>query len=275
MVNCENADLSEPAKQRSLLRFLDLVDAPVIVTSIERLALPQGEIVNWEISALEPAEQRQLWRDYLGESATNLNGQLDKLVSNFQLNHRQIASVSKTVFSRIQSKEHSPKEIGTILWDVCRTTARSRLDELAQRISSSAGWEDLILPKKPKNVLREMIARVRQRTQVYERWGFGSKSGRGLGITSLFAGTSGTGKTMAAEIIAGELELDLYRIDLSTVVSKYIGETEKNLAKLFAAAETGGVILLFDEGDSLFGKRSEVKDSRVSEALSLDIAMPT
>jgi SpoVK/Ycf46/Vps4 family AAA+-type ATPase len=102
---------------------------------------------------------------------------------------------------------------------------------------------------------------VRQRTRVYQTWGFASKGSRGLGITALFAGASGTGKTMAAEVLAHELKLDLYRIDLSAVVSKYIGETEKNLKRVFDAAEEGGALLLFDEADALFGKRSEVKDS--------------
>jgi len=96
---------------------------------------------------------------------------------------------------------------------------------------------------------------------VYDRWGFGSKGGRGLGISALFAGASGTGKTMAAGVLAQTLQLDLYRIDLSSVVSKYIGETEKNLRRVFDAAETGGVVMLFDEADALFGKRSEVKAS--------------
>jgi SpoVK/Ycf46/Vps4 family AAA+-type ATPase len=102
---------------------------------------------------------------------------------------------------------------------------------------------------------------VRQRQRVYEAWGFAAKSARGLGISALFSGPSGTGKTMAAEVLAQELDLDLYRIDLSSVVSKYIGETEKNLRRVFDAAEMGGAILLFDEADALFGKRSEVKDS--------------
>ena len=102
---------------------------------------------------------------------------------------------------------------------------------------------------------------MRQRNLVYEQWGFSSKSARGLGISALFAGVSGTGKTMAAGIVARELQLDLYRIDLSAVVSKYIGETEKNLRRVFDAAETGGVVLLFDEADALFSKRNDVKDS--------------
>ena len=127
--------------------------------------------------------------------------------------------------------------------------------------STAAVWDDLVLPEAQKRLLREIAAHVRQRLKVYETWGFGHRSSRGLGISALFAGPSGTGKTMAAEVLANELRLDLYRIDLSQVVSKYIGETEKNLRRVFDAAEDGGAILLFDEADALFGKRSEVKDS--------------
>ncbi len=116
-------------------------------------------------------------------------------------------------------------------------------------------------PRRQRQILREIAAHVRQRARVYEEWGFAGKGARGLGISALFAGASGTGKTMAAEVLASELRLDLYRIDLSAVVSKYIGETEKNLRRVFDAAEAGGAILLFDEADALFGKRSEVKDS--------------
>ena len=147
------------------------------------------------------------------------------------------------------------------LWDACRVSARARLDDLAQRIEPAADWDDLVLPAAQLQTLRDIAAQVRQRTRVYETWGFAAKGARGLGISALFAGASGTGKTMAAEVLASELRLDLYRIDLSQVVSKYIGETEKNLRRVFDAAEEGGAILLFDEADALFGKRSEVKDS--------------
>jgi SpoVK/Ycf46/Vps4 family AAA+-type ATPase len=124
-----------------------------------------------------------------------------------------------------------------------------------------AGWEDLVLPETQKDTLREVAAQVGRRQVVYEQWGFAGRGSRGLGVSALFAGPSGTGKTMAAEVLARELRLDLYRIDLSTVVSKYIGETEKNLRRVFDAAERSGAILFFDEADALFGKRSEVKDS--------------
>jgi len=139
--------------------------------------------------------------------------------------------------------------------------ARPRLDDLAQRIESTATWEDLVLPEQQRQTLKDIRAHVQQRAKVYQDWGFAGKGGRGLGTSALFSGASGTGKTMAAEVLAQELHLDLYRIDLSAVVSKYIGETEKNLRRIFDAAETGGAILLFDEADALFGKRTEVKDS--------------
>jgi SpoVK/Ycf46/Vps4 family AAA+-type ATPase len=141
-----------------------------------------------------------------------------------------------------------------------RLHARPALGDLAQRVEATVGWDDLVLPAAQLAVLRQIAAQVRHRLRVYDDWGFGAGR-RGLGVSALFAGGSGTGKTMASEVLAGALGLDLYRVDLSQVVSKYIGETEKNLRRVFDAAEGGGVILLFDEADALFGKRSDVKDS--------------
>jgi len=137
----------------------------------------------------------------------------------------------------------------------------SRLESLAQRIEPSVTWDDLVLPPTTLSLLHEIPAEVRQRSKVYDDWGFSRKMNRGFGISALFTGPSGTGKTMAAEVTARDLSLPLYRVDLSAVVSKYIGETEKNLRRLFDTAEDSGAILLFDEADALFGKRSEVKDS--------------
>jgi SpoVK/Ycf46/Vps4 family AAA+-type ATPase len=141
------------------------------------------------------------------------------------------------------------------------TEARTALEELGQRIEPRATPDDLVLPDQQVAILDEIIAHVRRRGIVYQDWGFESVLRRGLGVTALFAGGSGTGKTLAAEVIAGRLGLDLFVIDLSQVVSKYIGETEKNLRRVFDAAERGGSVLLFDEADALFGKRSEVRDS--------------
>ncbi|WP_372528279.1 ATP-binding protein [Piscinibacter sp.] len=147
------------------------------------------------------------------------------------------------------------------LWNALRSAARGGLDTLAQRITSHATFDDLVLPPFVLSQLREIASQVGERRTVYDKWGFAACHSRGLGIAALFAGESGTGKTLAAEAIANELRLDLYRIDLANVVSKYIGETEKNLSRLFDAAQASGAILLFDEADALFGKRSEVKDS--------------
>ena len=148
-----------------------------------------------------------------------------------------------------------------ILWRACRDASRARLDDLAQRLEPAAGWDELVLPEAQKIILRQIAAHARHRLTVYQKWGFAAKGARGLGISALFAGESGTGKTMAAEVLAHKLHLDLYRIDLASVVSKYIGDTEKNLRRVFDAAEESGAILLFDEADALFGKRSEVRDS--------------
>jgi SpoVK/Ycf46/Vps4 family AAA+-type ATPase len=135
------------------------------------------------------------------------------------------------------------------------------LDALAQRVKSPFTWEDIVLPEDSREQLMEVATHFRYRQKVYGEWGFEAKMDRGKGICVLFSGPSGTGKTMAAEILANDLGLELYRIDLSAVVSKYIGETEKNLRKVFEEGEKSQTILFFDEADALFGKRSEVRDS--------------
>jgi SpoVK/Ycf46/Vps4 family AAA+-type ATPase len=132
---------------------------------------------------------------------------------------------------------------------------------MARKIVPRYGWNDIILPDDQRTMLREIVATVRGRPQVLEEWGVGRKLASSAGVTVLFAGPPGTGKTMGAEIIAAELGLDLYKIDLSTIISKYIGETEKNLEKIFGEAQSSNAILFFDEADAIFGKRSEVKDA--------------
>ena len=139
--------------------------------------------------------------------------------------------------------------------------SNSKLATLARKIIPRRQWEDLILPLDQLQLLREICNFVKYRALVYEQWGFESKLVLGKGLYSLFSGPPGTGKTMTAEIMAGELGLDLYKIDLSTVVSKYIGETEKNLSRIFQEAETSNAILFFDEADALFGKRSQIGDA--------------
>ena len=211
--------------------------------------------LRFEVDKPQPAEQKRLWRHALGPAATTLNGTVDALSEQFRLSARIIFSTGSPVTFGADSTR--PED----LWNACRSLVRPKLEDLAQRIVPRAGWEDLVLPEPQEQILRQLAAQVRYRMQVYETWGFSDKGRRGLGVSALFTGESGTGKTLAAEVLAHELGLDLYRIDLSSVVSKYIGETEKNLRQVFDAAEEGGVLLLFDEADALFGKRSEVKDS--------------
>ncbi|WP_244930920.1 ATP-binding protein [Nocardioides sp. W7] len=140
-----------------------------------------------------------------------------------------------------------------------RRLTDARIDAVATRIVPRAGWDDLVLPPNRKQRLVDLVDRYRSSSTVYGEWGISPSPSRGL--VALFSGKSGTGKTMGAEVVAGELGLDMYRLDLSAVVSKYIGETEKNLDNLFDAASIGGTVLFFDEADAMFGKRTEVTDS--------------
>ncbi|OLE21101.1 MAG: hypothetical protein AUG44_28695 [Actinobacteria bacterium 13_1_20CM_3_71_11] len=142
-----------------------------------------------------------------------------------------------------------------------RSQNAAGLERLATRIEPGVGWSDLVLPPRPLQLLRELVTQARRRGVVLDEWGMRQGGGRGEGIAALFAGPSGTGKTMAAEVIAFELGFDLYTVDLATIVDKYIGETEKNLERIFAEAERVNGVLFFDEADALFGKRSDVKDA--------------
>jgi SpoVK/Ycf46/Vps4 family AAA+-type ATPase len=200
-----------------------------------------------------PAEQRSIWTSVLAERGLELPS---LLAEQFNLNGRDIVAIAK----RATHVEGSPT-LHEQLWRSCLERTRPALDKLADNLDAKASWNDIVLPKHEAALLRQIAAQVACRGKVYDDWGFRTRMNRGFGINALFAGDSGTGKTMAAEVLANALQLDLYRIDLSAVVSKYIGETEKNLRQVFDAAEDGGAILLFDEADALFGKRSEVKDS--------------
>jgi ATP-dependent 26S proteasome regulatory subunit len=201
------------------------------------------------------AEQRAAWSAAIGSGANDTPALLS---AQFNLNLAAIRQIGHDVLAGTTNGSGSLHER---LWNACQASVRPRMEGLAQHLDPKVGWDDLVLPEEQTNLLRQIAEQVLHRHKVYEEWAFARKMNRGLGITALFAGESGTGKTMAAEVIAGHLRLNLYRIDLSAVVSKFIGETEKNLRRLFDAAEDGGAILFFDEADALFGKRSEVKDS--------------
>ncbi|MBP0021860.1 MAG: ATP-binding protein [Cyanobacteria bacterium SBLK] len=253
-IECDGISGSDAAQETALLQFIEQVRTPAIVSSEERKTFRHRNAISFDIRPLPHGEKRHIWEMHLGEKMGELNGYLEPLIAQFNLDSQTI----RVACASMQHPEVNPK---TQLWEFCRLQARPRLDNLAQRIESTATWDDLVLPEREKHILRDISAQVQQRFRVYEEWGFSGKGRRGLGISALFAGASGTGKTMAAEAIAKEFRLDLYRIDLSAVVSKYIGETEKNLRRIFDAAEAGGAVLLFDEADALFGKRTSVKDS--------------
>ena len=238
------------------LRFVECLRGVVFVSANPPQALERPSL-RFVVDKPGPVEQMHLWRSALGTSAERLNGALDGIAGQFKLSARAIHAEGARLAPTLAACERPD----ALMWSTCRALGRSKLDELAQRIDTVAGWDDLVLPEAQKAVLRQIGAHVRNRVKVQVEWGFADKGTRGLGIGALFAGESGTGKTLAAEVLARELQLDLYRIDLSAVVSKYIGETEKNLRRVFDAAEDSGAILLFDEADALFGKRSEVKDS--------------
>lgn len=253
----DTSDLPAPTSHQhnAIALFLKGFNLPVILCGEQRLGFGDRHSLTFDLQSLPHQEKRQLWEQHLGERAHELNGHLEGIIAQFNLGTDAIRAACETV------QHLASEDLPAQLWQYCRTQARPELEHLAQRIDCTATWDDLVLPSREKSVLMTIATQVKHRAKVYETWGFASKSGRGLGISTLFAGASGTGKTMAAEVLAREFKLDLYRIDLSAVSSKYIGDTEKNLRKIFDAAESGGSVLLFDEADALFGKRTQVKDS--------------
>ncbi|MDO9164090.1 MAG: ATP-binding protein [Methylococcaceae bacterium] len=234
-------------------RLVKNVGGIVIIATRELRA----ELGGWSLEISKPtsAEQQLAWNAALGG---NENTTAARLAGQFNLDVLAIQQIARAELADISAK---PDSLPTRLWQACLLKTTPSLDQLAQRIDAKATWKNLVLPQEALTILQQIVNQVDQRGKVYNDWGFLAKMNRGLGLSVLFAGESGTGKTMAAEVLANALQLHLYRIDLSSVVSKYIGETEKNLRRLFDAAEDGGAVLFFDEADALFGKRSEVKDS--------------
>lgn len=262
LLDCGELDTGDVAREQAILQMVEGMNGMLILAGRVRRRARQGTFITFDVCRPTIQEQRALWQQALGPAGARLNGTTEALVAQFSLSASGVRAVCAEVLAcRPADSPSSSDGLEKRLWDACRLLSRPRLEDLAQRIESQVAWDDLVLPELQKQTLREIAMHVRQKTKVYDAWGFAGKSLRGLGISALFAGPSGTGKTMAAEVLANELRLDLYRIDLSQVVSKYIGETEKNLKRVFDAAEGGGAILFFDEADALFGKRSEVRDS--------------
>ncbi len=224
-----------------------------------------------ELRGPEYAEQVELWKSAL-QGQSDLNEQdLLRVVSKYPCSHGQIEDAA------IMAKTHAALrgDNGMVtMRDIdrgCRAQSQPEFGHLARKIEAKHRWDDIILPPTQVSQLREICNHVHYRSVVFGTWGFGRKLSLGKGLNALFCGPPGTGKTMAAEVIADELQLDLYKIDLSQVVSKYIGETEKNLHQIFNEAQTCHAILFFDEADALLGKRSDVKDAHDRYA-NLEIA---
>ena len=213
--------------------------------------------VTIELEVPNETARARLWKRALGDTAPVEVS--DRAAARYPLTGGTIerAADSAMVSANARGVKVGPEDVHAGV----RATLDAKMSSLGVRIAWKQQWSELVLPEDVNEEVREFIARIRHKRQVYEQWGFGRKVAKGIGLSALFSGPPGTGKTMVAGLIADELALDLYQIDLSRIVSKYVGETEKNLAGLFDAAESGHAVILFDEADSLFAKRTEVKSS--------------
>jgi AAA+ superfamily predicted ATPase len=278
------------------LLSLDILPKPIFLSTTNRWLSSLGEeshpcIMSFEVAKPSRLEQYQIWQECFRSDARfdlrNRQAELLNMIENFDFSSSDIVAAFNDIllYASLNSNHTSSSTISSalntattpldadsaltlpstllesIVWSSCRKQATPDMGELATPVIPKATLEELVLPTKQLKLLKWIAYHVKNRGKVYREWGFGNVSNRGNGITALFEGESGTGKTMAAEAVANMLNMDLLKIDLSTVISKYIGETEKNLRRVFDKAERGGVILFFDEADTIFGKRTDVKDS--------------
>jgi hypothetical protein len=261
-VDARDLDKAAEGRAGALKRFLSDYEGLIFLDTFEPWPCADRDVVSVTISRPTADEQYAIWLHAFGESSADF---AEQLAGQFSLDLPAIKQIA----------EKSQGDRAAI-WQACRASLRPTMNGLAQHLAPRREWEALdprdaaqrqiiwdvlVLPEADKRLLEQIASQVAHRFKVYETWQVSRSVNRGLGISALFAGESGTGKTLAAEVLAKILDLDLYRIDLSSVVNKYIGETEKNLRRLFDTAEDSGVVLFFDEADALFGKRSEVKDS--------------
>lgn len=239
---------------------------PVVLAADSRWqpgGIDRTRAVQWAAFDMPTTTERQaLWRHFLHQRSDGVSpliddAVVDELAAHFILTAGKIRDAVAAACDMAGRRAPTADE----LFATARAYSNPRLSALARKIEPRFAWDDIVLPENQLAILHELVAAVRHRPQVLETWGVGRKLVASAGVTVLFAGPPGTGKTMAAEVIARSLGLDLYKIDLAQVVSKYIGETEKNLERIFSEAASSNAILFFDEADAIFGKRSEVKDA--------------
>jgi len=245
---------------RLIARTLEGHPLPVLLGGRAPRPAAREPVLDLVMEVHEPTyeEARKRWSDAAGDAAAA--DDLDQLAATFRLGAADIESAAR--MARSLGTWRGERSVGLeALQTAARMQSQPRLADVAQRIEARYRWEDIVLPEERITQLKEIALQVLHRHVVYEEWGFAGKASLGRGVSALFVGESGTGKTMAAEVIAGELGLDVYKIDLSGLVSKYIGETEKNLARVFDEASGASAVLFFDEADAVFGKRTEVRDS--------------
>jgi hypothetical protein len=263
LVECRDLG-GRPGAAASILQLCARAASPIFLTG----DLPAGAdgnagrpVVRIDLPPAAPDESRAAWRDALGEAGLAVSAPLaERLSDQFRLSPDSMAALVTAAAAGAEAGAPDG-EAGARLWRLCRVQGRGRLEGLAARIEGKARLDDIVLEEEGAAALRQIVARHRNRARVLDSWDMGGEQ-RGRGLSALFTGPSGTGKTLAAEAVANALELDLYRIDLASIVDKYVGETEKNLRRVFDAAEDMGAVLLFDEADALFSRRGDVKDSR-------------
>jgi hypothetical protein len=265
----------EQSLQRTLARSIEESGGVAVIAGGKGATFPNTEhctVITLDASALDFRQRRELWERNLLRNGCKVGCEvLDALASRFRFTREQIIHAANEGCTRTNAHNSLPsnqsdtlsvrQEATSILFAAARNQSGKGFAKVARKLKPKYTWSDLVLPSEVTCQLREFCTRVKMSEQVFGIWGFESKLSQGKGATALFVGPSGTGKTIAAEVIANEIELDIYKIDLASVVSKYIGETEQNMDRIFAAAEDANVVLFFDEADALFGKRSEVRDS--------------
>jgi ATP-dependent 26S proteasome regulatory subunit len=256
VIDCgDPATLPPPAKQliRELIRS---TPTPVMLIGAARFSSDQ-EVITYDLPLLEAEDKKMLWSYHLGRLAAPMQGQIGSLVSQFDLSVDAIQAIATQVQAQVNTQVKSKlsvsfTEINEWVWELCRAEFQASLAGLAERIQPHTTWEELILPPETHQMLQQIIAAIELQATVYDQWQVGGNTHRGVGITALFSGPSDTGKTTAAEIIAHDLKLDLYRVNLAQVIHKEMDETQRNLKKVFDAVQTLGGVLLFEAADARY-----------------------